>query len=110
MVLEFPVMADYMILADERASFFVTHGHLFHEDRLPPMRPGDVLIHGHTHVPCAKEMDGFYLLNPGSVTLPKEGNPQTYAVYENGSFAIWDFDGNLITQLDLTKGKAAARQ
>lgn len=105
MVLEFPVMADYMVLTDEKVTFFVTHGHLFHADKLPPMKPGDVLIHGHTHVPCARKMGEYYLLNPGSVTLPKENNPQTYAVYEDGSFSVWDFEGNCIAQLDLTQGR-----
>ena len=103
MVLEFPVMADYMVFADEKVTFFVTHGHLFNEAKLPPMKQGDVLIHGHTHVLCAKKLEGYFILNPGSVTLPKEDNPQTYAIYEDGIFTIWDFEGNRIAELDLTQ-------
>lgn len=101
MVLEFPVMADYMILADGKVTFFVTHGHQYNESNLPPMKQGDVLIHGHTHVLCAEKRSDYYLLNPGSVTLPKENNPQSYAIYEDGIFSIWDFEGNCITQLSL---------
>ncbi len=101
MVLEFPVMADYFILSDGRVTFFATHGHLFHESKLPPMKQGDVLIHGHTHVLCAQKKEGYYLLNPGSVSIPKEGNPPTYALYEEGCFTIWDFEGNKITELVL---------
>ena len=57
---------------------------------------GDILIHGHTHVLKAEQMEGYILLNPGSVSIPKEGNPPTYAVLENGVFSIMDFDGNIV--------------
>lgn len=33
----------------------------------------DVLLSGHTHVPQCDEIDGFYLINPGSTTLPRRG-------------------------------------
>ena len=35
MVLEFPIMADYMALFLEGRMVFVTHGHLFNEENLP---------------------------------------------------------------------------
>ena len=97
MVLEFPILADYMLLplftkAGERTAF-VTHGHLFNLDQLPPHKDGDLLIHGHTHVLCVKEQDGVTYINPGSAALPKEGNPKTYMVYEDGVFAIKTLDG-----------------
>lgn len=101
MVLEFPVLADYFILSDGRVNFFATHGHLFDESSLPPLKKGDVLIHGHTHIFCARKMEGYYLLNPGSVSIPKGGNPPTYALYEDGMFSIWDFEGNKRKELYL---------
>lgn len=103
MVLEFPVMADYMILADGGVTFFATHGHLFHESNLPPLKQGDVLIHGHTHVLCAEKRKGYYLFNPGSVSIPKGGNPPTYAIYEDGCFTIWDFEGHCVARQRLTE-------
>ena len=83
MVLEFPVMADYCILSVDGRTFYATHGHIYNQDNLPPLQEGDILIHGHTHVLKAQQMDGYILLNPGSVSIPKEGNPATYAVLEN---------------------------
>ncbi len=94
MVLEFPVMADYCILSVDGRTFYATHGHIYNQDNLPPLQEGDILIHGHTHVLKAQQMDGYILLNPGSVSIPKEGNPATYAVLENSIFTIKDFDGN----------------
>lgn len=101
MVLEFPVMADYCILSVDGRTFYATHGHIYNQDNLPPLQEGDILIHGHTHVLKAQQMDGYILLNPGSVSIPKEGNPATYAVLENSIFTIKDFDGNTVKEMRL---------
>lgn len=101
MVLEFPVRADYCILSVDGRTFYATHGHIYNQDNLPPLQEGDILIHGHTHVLKAQQMDGYILLNPGSVSIPKEGNPATYAVLENSIFTIKDFDGNTVREMRL---------
>lgn len=101
MVLEFPVMADYCILSVDGRTFYATHGHIYNQDNLPPLQEGDILIHGHTHVLKAQQMDGYILLNPGSVSIPKEGNPATYAVLENSIFTIKNFDGNTVREMRL---------
>lgn len=91
MVLPFPVMADYMALwLDDGPMAFVTHGHLYNEGNLPMLKRGDVLIHGHTHVPIIRwhEEEGYTYLNPGSVSIPKEDSPNSYMVYENRRFSI----------------------
>ena len=101
MVLDFPVMADYCILAIEGKTMYATHGHIYNKDNLPPMMDGDILIHGHTHVLKAENMGNYILLNPGSVSIPKEGNPPTYAILENGIFTIKDFEGNTVREITL---------
>lgn len=101
MVLQFPVLADYMLLFWKERAVYVTHGHIYNEGNRPPMRTGDVLLHGHTHVLRAEEKDGIILLNPGSVSIPKEGNPPTYAVYEDERFSIRDFEGNTVKEIIL---------
>ena len=101
MVLEFPVLADYCILELEGRTFYATHGHVYNENHLPPIQEGDILIHGHTHVLRAERKEGYTILNPGSVSIPKEGNPPTYAVYEEGMFTIKDFDGQVVKEIEL---------
>ena len=101
MVLEFPVMAYYCILAVDGLTFYATHVHVYNQDHLPPMKSGDILIHGHTHVLKAEQREGYILLNPGSVSIPKEGNPPTYAVLENGIFTIKEFDGTTVKEMRL---------
>ena len=101
MVLEFPVMADYCILSIDGKTLYATHGHVYNQNNLPPLCEGDILIHGHTHVLKAEQMEGYILLNPGSVSIPKEGNPPTYAMLEDGVFSIMDFDGNIVKSIVL---------
>lgn len=101
MVLQFPVLADYCLIPLRKKMIYATHGHVYHAENLPPMREGDILLHGHTHVLKAEEREGFLLLNPGSVSIPKEGNMPTYAILENGWFTIKNFDGNVVKTLRL---------
>lgn len=97
MVLDFPVLADYCYLYVDGLSIFVTHGHKFNCENPPKLQEGDILLHGHTHVPAAQDFGNKNCyLNPGSVSLPKENNPKTYMIYENRSFTLKDFDGNVI--------------
>ena len=85
-VLQFPLWADYALLAEGNKLIFVTHGHLFNLDQLPPLHGGDILLHGHTHVPACEERDGVTYLNPGSLSIPKENSPHGYMTLENGLF------------------------
>ena len=76
MVLRFPVMADYCILPVGEKLVYATHGHIYNKKNLPPLAPGDVLLHGHTHVPAWESFgDGNLYLNPGSLSIPKENSP-----------------------------------
>ena len=101
MVLNFPVMADYCVILADGKAIYATHGHIYNADHLPPMKEGDVLLHGHTHVLKAEQREGFILLNPGSVSIPKEENVPSYAVLDHGVFTIKDFDGNEIKSIVL---------
>ena len=96
MVLEFPVMADYMLLFLDGKTAFITHGHNHNLEKLPPLKEGDILIHGHTHVLKAVKEKNIHYLNPGSVSIPKEGNPNSYMVYEDGCFTIKTLEGEPI--------------
>lgn len=101
MVLEFPVLADYCLMPVGDHMMFCTHGHIYNEEHLPPMMPGDILLYGHTHVPRAEKVLDKWMLNPGSVSIPKGGSVPSYAVLEEGTFTIKDMDGAAIMQAEL---------
>ena len=97
MVLSFPILADYAFLSLDGLGIFATHGHHHNTQTPPPLRAGEILLHGHTHVLMCKEFgNGNFYLNPGSAALPKENNPRTYMIYENRKFTVKDFSGNII--------------
>ena len=91
-VLSFPIMADYALLCEGERTVFATHGHLYHLDCLPPLRAGEILLHGHTHVPACVEKDGIVYLNPGSAAIPKDGSRHSCMTLENGLFRWIDLE------------------
>ncbi len=86
MVLDFPILADYAVLLAGDRLIYLTHGHVYNTAHLPPLRPGDVLLHGHTHVPACETRPDCVYLNPGSVSIPKENSPHGYMTLEGGVF------------------------
>lgn len=96
MVLEFPVLADYAILYLQERMVFLTHGHVHNEEHLPMLKKGDILIHGHTHVPIMVDRGEYIFMNPGSVSIPKENSVHGYITYEKGIFIHKDFSENVI--------------
>lgn len=101
MVLDFPMMADYGLLALDGRTFYATHGHIYHQDHLPPLQKGDILVHGHTHILKAERYKDITVLNPGSVSIPKGANPHTYALLEDGVFRVLDFGGRSVAEIEL---------
>lgn len=91
-VLSFPIMADYALLCEGGRTVFATHGHLYHLDCLPPLRAGEILLHGHTHVPACVEKDGIVYLNPGSAAIPKDGSRHSCMTLEDGLFRWIDLE------------------
>lgn len=101
MVLPFPVLADYCLLEQAGHVVFATHGHHYNLAIPPLLQPGDVLLHGHTHVPAKDNSLGFWYLNPGSVSIPKEDSAHSYMTMENGLFLWKDLDGKEYDRLSL---------
>lgn len=95
MVLAFPVLADYALLELGNRMVFATHGHVYNEGHLPPLHDDDILLHGHTHVPKCVDHETYIYMNPGSVSIPKEGSHHGYMTLEFGIFRWLDLDGTL---------------
>ena len=97
MVLEFPVLADYAVLPVGQRLIYATHGHIYHVKNLPPLAPGDVLLHGHTHGPAWTEFgQGNLYLNPGSVSIPKENSPHSYMTLEGNTMQWKELESSAV--------------
>lgn len=100
-VLDFPASAEYALLDLGKCVVFAAHGHNYNAQHLPPIRRGDILLHGHTHVPVCEEHDGRLVMNPGSVSIPKNGTPHGYMTVEDGLFLWKDLDGTIFLRREL---------
>ena len=101
MMLRFPVLGDYCLLQAGERLVFATHGHQYILQTPPALKAGDVLLHGHTHVPAKDCSAGFWYLNPGSVSIPKEDSPHSYMTLEEGTFRWKDLSGREYDSLAL---------
>lgn len=87
MVLQFPMMADYALVHWNGLTLYATHGHIWNEERLPPMCPGTVLLNGHFHLPACRVHEDYLYLNPGSASIPKDDSVGGYLVLEERTFS-----------------------
>lgn len=94
MVLSFPIMAEYAFISIDGIEIIATHGHTYCDGNPPPHTKGTVLLCGHTHIPKLSEHETYAYINPGSVSIPKEGSANGYIVLENGVFTWKDMDGS----------------
>ena len=91
MVLPFPCMAEFSQLLVDGKTFYLTHGHHHNPEALPPLTEGSVFLYGHTHVKLDEMRGGIRCLNPGSVSIPKDGS-HSCLIFDNGKFIfhIWE--------------------
>ncbi len=104
MLLSFPMMSDYAwVLLPTGQRMFLTHGHLYNSAKRPALRKGDVIVHGHTHIPVAEKDGEQFIFNPGSVTFPRNEFAASYGVFADGVITVKSFAGDVIveTRLDV---------
>lgn len=102
MVLDFPCRADYALIEADGHLLYLTHGHLPAMSPVdPPSLPaGSALLSGHTHAKALDTTGELLLVNPGSASLPKDGQAG-YAVYESGAFELKALDGTVLKRAEL---------
>ncbi|WP_312688143.1 phosphodiesterase [Kosakonia sp.] len=88
MLLHFPITAPWQQLLLPERRVFLTHGHLFGPDDVPPLEAGDVLAYGHTHIPVAEKRGDIFHFNPGSVSIPKGGFTASYGMLEENVLSV----------------------
>lgn len=95
MLLQFPILSDYVMLVDEGKKLFLTHGHIYNKERMPVGKI-DAIVYGHTHLWELTPQNGTLIANLGSITFPKGGNQPTFMTYEKGLFTAYNLDGEVL--------------
>lgn len=103
MLLQFPIMQTTALLVDEGHRLLLTHGHVYHKDNLPAGGHGyDAICYGHTHLwELTRPTDGPVVLNTGSITFPKGGNPPTLATFGHGELKVYTLEDKELKSLKL---------
>ena len=103
MLLDFPITAPWQQVLLARQRLFLTHGHLYCPERLPPLAAHDIFVFGHTHLPVAKSSPPYYLFNPGSVSIPKGGYEASFGMLDDDVLSVRTLNGNrMIAQVQIT--------
>ncbi len=88
MVLDFPVSPDYGVIFDGKKVLYLSHGHR----EIPKLPAGALYCTGHTHIPHDYEENGVRFLNPGSVSIPKNGTAHSCVLYDGGDVRFLDLE------------------
>lgn len=108
MVFPFPCMAPYgwILIPTSHGTVrvFITHGHLYRyetddERARIGLRPGDIVLSGHTHVAgIFKKTSGVVNVNPGSTTIPKGNTQAGFAVMDESGIYLYNLKGESVDQ------------
>ena len=96
MISNFPIMNELSLIMTENHDLYITHGHIYNESNW--MKENSILIYGHFHIPFIKKIETNYYINPGSISLPKEGYKASYLIYDENKITIYDIDDNIIKE------------
>ena len=99
MVSNFPIINELGLIATINEDLYLTHGHIYNESNWN--KENSVLIYGHLHIPFIKKIETNIYINPGSISLPKDGNLPTYLFYDEEKFVIYDVNDSIIASMNI---------
>ena len=90
MVLEFDLTSDNKTISVDDKIWFLTHGHIYNNEVIPEEKNIDIMLFGHIHYPVDIYKNNIRILNPGSVSIPKNNSANSCLLYENNDFKLID--------------------
>lgn len=74
--------------------------HLEHGHHLDEYKGNaQIILSGHTHIPVLEKKNNVIYLNPGSITIPKNGSKRGYAIWDNKEISLYDIDKKIISKI-----------
>ncbi|MDF2879063.1 MAG: phosphodiesterase [Clostridia bacterium] len=101
LLLQFPCLGDYSLILDQGIRIFATHGHIYDPEKRPQLAGKYIFLYGHTHLWELRSQGDILICNPGSISLPKEGRPHTYAVYTQQKLSVYSLSGECLASRTL---------
>ncbi|MBO8137998.1 MAG: phosphodiesterase [Desulfotomaculum sp.] len=104
MVINHPIQSPYVFTQLGRLKVFLCHGYKKEKKELVEMAKkfnANLFIYGHTHIKELYRDGNLIVLNPGSISLPKDGT-HSAAVIEDNSIKLIDINsGKVINELSI---------
>ena len=97
-LLEFDNSKYYNLINIDNRIWFLTHGHIYNRYNMPDINY-DIYLQGHRHVPLMSKENNKLYLNPGSISLPRQGT-KTYMFYEDNFFYLKSIEGDIIQKIE----------
>ncbi len=95
-VSEFPICSELTLIDVDGINIYCTHGNIYNNVNNLIFNDCDVLIYGHFHIPYIEKKDNITYACVGSISLPRDENGPTYAVYENRKITIYSLLNNSV--------------
>ncbi|MDE6834691.1 MAG: metallophosphoesterase [Ruminococcus sp.] len=83
------------ILPVSYCKIFATHGHNYYvKSSLEPLKAVakengcNIILYGHTHSRFMRQEDGFYIMNPGSASCPRDGYPASFGTIDISHYGV----------------------
>ena len=86
---DFGTSPERIVIDLEGVRLYLTHGHKIRADIA---KMNCILLNGHTHVPLCDESEGYLHINPGSVSIPKDGSCHSYITFDGNKFSWKDVE------------------
>ena len=90
-------MASEAVLFLGGKTVHASHGDKFDIDHLPKGK-ADVVLYGHYHTGFIKVKEGVIVANPGSISLPKEGTPESFIFLDERAIRLCALSGELLAE------------
>jgi len=93
---------DILKIKINKRKFILTHGDLYSPNNYK-IKKNEVFMYGHTHIYEMNKSSGHYIINPGSLSLPKNNNDKTFIIYddEKNEFYLYNNKNQLIQTLSI---------
>lgn len=98
---DFPISNGISLINTDGLDIYITHGNEYSFEKSRKFNHRGILVYGHEHIPYIKKSENMIYINVGSISLPRNNNNPTYAIYENKKITIYDVNDNIIDSTSL---------
>lgn len=98
---DFPISDGISLINTDGLDIYITHGNEYNYEKNRKLNRTGILVYGHEHIPYIKRDEKMIYVNVGSISIPRNNNKPTYAIYENKKITIYDINDNIIDEVNL---------